>query len=100
LIPVGESELEAMSVRQTVEVPEALEFDQEFRCVLLQRAIEQIKGEVQPATWQAFLETTALGASPAEAAKKLGMSVGAIRVAKCRVLARLKTVASELENTT
>jgi hypothetical protein len=35
-----------------------------------------------------------------DAARKLGMSVGAIRVAKCRVLARLRTVVNELEQAT
>ena len=38
--------------------------------------------------------------SPADAATKLGMTVGAVRVAKCRVLARLRTAVTELEKAT
>lgn len=81
---------------------ETYAFDQELRRALFQRAAEQVRGEVQPATWQAFWETGIVGTSPADAAKKLGMSAGAIRVAKCRVLARLRTAvidANEMEQT-
>ncbi len=56
-----------------------------------------MQGEVQPQTWQAFLETGIVGSSAAKAAAKLGMSVGAVRVAKCRVLARLRAAVSVME---
>jgi len=79
---------------------ETLEFDQELRRALFQRAADQVRGEVQEATWQAFWETSVVGTSPANAAKKLGMTVGAVRVAKCRVLARLQTAVHEMEKTT
>jgi RNA polymerase sigma-70 factor (ECF subfamily) len=52
---------------------------------------------VRPATWQAFWETAVVGTAPAAAAKKLGMTVGAMRVAKCRVLARLKELVDAWE---
>jgi RNA polymerase sigma-70 factor (ECF subfamily) len=77
--------------------PETMEFDREFRRAVFQQASEQVRAEVQPATWQAFWETSVVGASPAEAAQKLGMRVGAVRVAKCRVLARLRTAVQEIE---
>jgi RNA polymerase sigma-70 factor (ECF subfamily) len=80
--------------------PETAEFDQELRRALFQRAAEQVRAEVQPATWQAFWETGVVGSTPAVAAKKLGMQVGAVRVAKCRVLARLRAALVELENAT
>jgi len=78
---------------------ESVEFDQELRRAVFQRAAEQVRGDVQPATWQAFWETAVVGTSPVDAAKKLGMEVGAIRVAKCRVLARLQVAVNELEKT-
>ena len=80
--------------------PETVEFDEELRRALFQRAAEQVKQEVQPATWQAFWETAVIGTSVADAAKKLQMEVGAVRVAKCRVLARLRAAISELEKET
>jgi RNA polymerase sigma-70 factor (ECF subfamily) len=48
--------------------------------------------------WQAFWETSVVGASPPVAGQKLAMSAGAVRVAKCRVLARLREVVARLEN--
>jgi RNA polymerase sigma-70 factor (ECF subfamily) len=67
---------------------------------MFQRAAEQVRTEVQPATWQAFWETALVGSAPAAAAQKLGMTVGAVRVAKCRVLARLRAAVKEIEKTT
>jgi RNA polymerase sigma factor (sigma-70 family) len=100
LIAVGDSELMAMFNQQPTDAPETAEFDDEFRCVVFQRAAERVRGEVQPATWQAFWETSALGLSPVEAGRKLGMEPGAVRVAKCRVLARLKAAVEEMEKST
>ncbi len=76
---------------------EAIDFDRELRRALLQRAGERVRGEVHPTTWQAFWETSIAGTLPADAAKKLGMTVVAVGVAKCRVLARLRTAVVEME---
>lgn len=53
-------------------------------------AMERVKGEFQEATWRAFWLTAVDGVAAAEAAKEVGISTGAIYVAKSRVLARLK----------
>jgi RNA polymerase sigma-70 factor (ECF subfamily) len=96
--PTGGSDWQAMLDNLPADVePETIEFDQELRRALFHQAAERVRGEVRPATWQAFWETGVVGTSPADAAKKLGMEVGAIRVAKCRVLARLRAALSELE---
>jgi DNA-directed RNA polymerase specialized sigma24 family protein len=78
---------------------ETAEFDRELHRALLHRAAEQVRREVHTATWQAFWETGIMGTSHADAAKKLGMAPGAIRVAKCRVLARLRVIVTESEKT-
>jgi RNA polymerase sigma factor (sigma-70 family) len=80
--------------------PESAEFDHELRRALFHQAAEQVRGEVQLKTWQAFWETAVLGAAAADVAKKLGMHVGAVRVAKCRVLVRLKAAVEALEKST
>ncbi len=76
---------------------ETIEFDHELRRAVFHRAAERVRLQVQPATWQAFWETAVLGTSPAAAAKKLGMQPGAVRVAKCRVLVRLREAIQALE---
>jgi RNA polymerase sigma factor (sigma-70 family) len=96
----GGSDFQAMlDMLPADSAPETAEFDQELRRALFHRAAEQVRGQVQPATWQAFWETGVVGTSLADTAKKLGMSVGAIRVAKCRVLARLQAAVNEMEKT-
>jgi RNA polymerase sigma-70 factor, ECF subfamily len=57
---------------------------------LLRAAVELIRSEFETRTWQAFWLTAVEGKSPAEIAGALGMSGGAVRVAKSRVLKRLR----------
>jgi len=95
---LGGSDMQAMlDLLPADSGPETVEFDQELRRAQFQKAAEQVRGEVQPATWQAFWETAVAGTDSAEAARKLKMGVGAIRVAKCRVLARIRAAVNEME---
>ena len=80
--------------------PESDEFDRELRRALFQKASEQVREEVRPQTWQAFFDVAVSGLSVAETANKLSMTAGAVRVAKCRVIARLSGVVAELEKET
>ena len=52
----------------------------------------------EDATWQAFRQTALEGKPAAEVAETLGMSVGAVYVAKSRVLARLKAQVRLIED--
>jgi RNA polymerase sigma-70 factor (ECF subfamily) len=53
-----------------------------------------MQSDFQPATWRACWEHVAEGRPAAEVAAELGMTEGAVYVARCRVLRRLR---SELE---
>jgi RNA polymerase sigma factor (sigma-70 family) len=98
VLATGSSAVQAMLDLVPVDSdPDTVEFDNELRRAQFQRAAQKVRAEVKPATWQAFWETAVVGISPADAAKKLGMEAGAIRVAKCRVLARLRAAVDELE---
>ncbi len=57
---------------------------------LFMRAIALIKDDFTERTWSAFWEVTINGLNATEAAKVLGMKNGAVRVAKSRVLKRLR----------
>jgi RNA polymerase sigma-70 factor (ECF subfamily) len=57
---------------------------------LLRQALESIRQEFQERTWQAFWRTVVEGKSAAEAGEELTMQPGAVRVAKSRVLWRLR----------
>jgi RNA polymerase sigma-70 factor (ECF subfamily) len=61
----------------------------EFQKQLFRVAAAKIEGSFAPTTWQAFWRTAVDGKSASVVAKDLGLSVGAVYVAKSRVLARL-----------
>jgi RNA polymerase sigma-70 factor (ECF subfamily) len=68
----------------------------EYQRRLAAMAMEQIKGEFQEKTWQAFWLTAVEGTGVPDVAKVTGLSTGAIYVAKSRVLARLKDAVETL----
>jgi RNA polymerase sigma-70 factor (ECF subfamily) len=57
---------------------------------LFGRALELIRGDFEERTWQAFWQTAVEGRSPRDVAADLSMTPGAVRVAKSRVLHRLR----------
>lgn len=66
------------------------DWEADYQRTLAAQAMERVKDEFQAATWQAFLQTAVQGRTPAEVAGRVGLSVGAIYVAKSRVIARLR----------
>jgi RNA polymerase sigma factor (sigma-70 family) len=82
-------------LRKLEEVPAPTEdeealWQQEYARRLFDWAAEQVRGNFQETTWQAFWRTAVNGESPREVATALELSVGAVYVAKSRVLARLR----------
>jgi RNA polymerase sigma-70 factor (ECF subfamily) len=62
----------------------------EYRRQVATRALELMQSEFEPSTWQACWEHVVSGRPAAEVGAALGMSEGAVYVAKCRVLKRLR----------
>jgi RNA polymerase sigma-70 factor (ECF subfamily) len=75
-------------------------FEAEYERRLFRWAAEEIRHEFAAATWQAFWLTSVEEQTPADVSKTLGLSVGAVYVARSRVLARLKKRIEQLENKT
>lgn len=67
-----------------------LPVDSATEAIVVQRAAEAIKDDFKSQTWQAFWRTTVEGRSSTEIAEDLGITTGAVRQAKFRVLARLR----------
>ena len=59
------------------------------RALYLQ-AIEMIRGEFEPRTWEAFWRVTIDGRGPAEVAAQLGVTPNAVYLARSRILRRLR----------
>ena len=61
-------------------------------------AAEEIRGEFQPETWEMFWNSTILGQSVAEVAKRFARSHGAVYLARFRVMKRLKVKLEEVSD--
>lgn len=62
----------------------------------LRRTLEDIRGEFEERTWQAFWKVQMEGKDASEAGRELGMTGAAVRKAKLRVLRRLRLELGEL----
>jgi RNA polymerase sigma-70 factor (ECF subfamily) len=65
-------------------------WEQEYRGMLVRRALEIMQAEFKEATWRACWLTVVEGVAPAEAARQLGITENAVYIARHRVLARLR----------
>jgi RNA polymerase sigma-70 factor (ECF subfamily) len=63
---------------------------------LFRRGLELIRGDFEERTWLAFWRTAVEGRPAREVGDELGMSPGAVRVAKSRVLQRLREELGDL----
>ena len=75
--PAGDAEAEA-------------EFAAEFKRRAFRWAADQVKNEFAESTWQAFWKTGVENRPVAVVADELGLSAGAVYIARSRVLARLR----------
>lgn len=73
------------------------DFSIEYRRAIFRWAAERVKPKVKPSTWQAFWMTSVENTSAEDAARETGLSVGAVYVARSRVMARLQEVATKYE---
>ncbi len=71
-------------------------FVQEYRRSLFQWAMEQVRPEVSDASWRAFQLTAIDGRAAAAVARQLGVSVGSVYTAKCRVVAKIRARIAKL----
>jgi RNA polymerase sigma-70 factor (ECF subfamily) len=72
-------------------------WEREHRERLFTWAAERVRGMFQPDTWSAFWKTTVENQAAKDVARELGISVGAVYIARSRVLARLREVISAVE---
>jgi RNA polymerase sigma-70 factor (ECF subfamily) len=92
--PQASGGTDALVQLQAVEDSAAAELDQEDPAEeldgLRRRALELVRDEFEERTWRAFWMTVVEGRAPADIAAEMGVSPTAIRMAKSRVLRRLK----------
>jgi len=79
-------------------VPDNIEavIEADYQQFVVQRALQLMQNEFQPATWQAFWECTVNARPASEVAAELQMRLDSVYTAKSRVLRRLRTELKEL----
>ncbi|QDV44037.1 RNA polymerase sigma factor RpoE [Stieleria neptunia] len=93
----GDSQMNRLLMQQPDRQNEtATLFDHELRRQQFHLAAERVRPKFEPATWLAFWRTAVGGESISTVASSLGKSEGAVRMAKCRVFARLQQEAQQL----
>ncbi len=98
-IASGQSGAFRMIANQPDSHNEVQEFwDREYQRHLIDWAAENVRPHIKEATWRAFWLTSVEEQSPQEVAEQLGMSVGAVYVAKSRVTKRLAEKIREIDD--
>lgn len=81
---------------ESLEHPTESDDEEQAYQQLVRRALELIREDFTPRTWQAFWRVAVDGQRPVDIADELQMRPGAVRVAKSRVLQRLRQELGEL----
>jgi len=79
--------------------PEAIDeaIDWEVRRELFLAAAEKVRGEVAPATWEAFWRTCVGGQPLEKVAKDLSLRLGSVYAARSRIMARIRAAVEEAD---
>jgi RNA polymerase sigma-70 factor (ECF subfamily) len=92
----GDSSLQAWLEEQPARDDDEAFWDCQYQRRLLAYAAEQVRNSFEDATWQAFWQTAVEGKPGKAVAASLGMTVGAVYIAKSRVLSRIKEQVRQL----
>ena len=87
--PASETTLERFLDQEPC-ADEQARWEEEYRQRLFNWAAEKARPEFQPATWDAFWLTAVETLSVKEVSRQVGISIGAVYIARSRVTARLR----------
>ncbi len=91
----GDSKVHRMLLQHPADEATITLFDLEHRRLQFRQAADQLQSKFSESTWMSFWLTAVEGQSIESVAERLGKSSGAVRVARCRVLARLKDTVNQ-----
>lgn len=84
-------------LNQCPDKADSLWFDLEWQRETLRWVARQVRGEFEPTTWTAFWETAIEQLPAQEVAQRIGKSIGAVYIARSRVMQRIKQRIAELD---
>lgn len=85
-------------LHQRPDKADSLSFDLEWQRETLRWVAQQVRGEFESTTWTAFWDTAIEQLPAQEVAEKIGRSVGAVYIARSRVMQRIKQRIAELDD--
>src|SRR5262245_54467725 len=96
----GDSDVQRLLEQQPGDDVDSRLFDMEYKRQLFHWAAEAIRGEFTASTWTAFWNTAVMAGAVSDVAEQLGISAGAVYIARSRVIARLRQRVEEFEGKT
>ncbi len=94
----GNTEMTELLTQQPVsDAEDSALFDREYKREMFGWAAEQIRGDFRESTWKAFWLSSVEGQPIKQVATKLDLSLGAVYIARSRVMARLRQTIQRLE---
>ncbi len=92
----GDTGVKELLGQQPDAEPDEAQWERDYQWRLFSWGADRVRGDFQESTWQAFWQT-AVDHRPAKSvADELKMTVGAVYIAKSRVLARLKQMIQQV----
>lgn len=86
----GDTNVRLLLEAQPAPDPDADEWDREYQMNLVRWAANRVKVEFRETTWLAFWRTVVRGDTIDAVAAELGVTTGAVYIARCRVTARIR----------
>lgn len=86
----GDSEVRELLSEVPAEEPDEGEWDREYQLNLFHWAARRVQAEFRDASWQAFWRTVVNGERIENVSRDLGISAGAVYIARSRVTARIR----------
>ena len=94
----GDTQMQNQLAEQPAREEPDAEVELEYQRCVFRWAAERVRGDFQESTWQAFWMTYVDDQSCESAADELGISLGAVYMARGRVLSRLRERIREVED--
>jgi RNA polymerase sigma factor (sigma-70 family) len=99
-IALGDSSMRLLLEAQPAAGAESELFETEYRRRLFRWAADHVRPEFRENTWDAFWLSAVEGNAPKVVAEAIGMSLGAVYIARSRVLARIRAAIEDVEGRT